>query len=771
MLQLPWNPEASLVAHTSAPLASRISIQLRASQAPISLQPKELRVLSLEAQEAAIIEDLLMVLMGLEGQYIHFAKTYNPSAEKDRLSGPVFRILPGLDPSLRDLTTGILEMATHHSALEAFIDVQGCAELGVVNHALSAAMRKLIFDYLVLIAQLETQFLSNPSFTLHVLNLHTIPARHLMYQLYSVAQAIITRGSPRDGDNDSNMEFEINNILESLQGGDLASASRNKTVCKGGSVLGLITKRLELFSGDPAARAILISLLRNASRPYMRMLNEWLHHGTIKDLYAEFLVKEQKSIKREHLSEDYTDDYWERRYTLRDTVPPQLESVQHKVLLAGKYLNVVRECGGIDISQAISNVPTTFDDPRLFDNINDAYVYANKSLLNLLLTTYALPARLHSMKHYFFLSQSDFLSHFLDLASPELRKPVDKVSTSKLQALLDLVLPAQDPFKENIKVEMNSISLIDCLTRVINISGIDDGEALLNPPDPPVESDKGPIGFTSLQFDCIVPFPASLVISRKTVWRYQALSRYLFSLRQLEQQLVANWQTMNKASSWAHKSSNKEIELCKRRVFTLRARMLVYVQQLLYFCTSEVIEPNWQGFMEKLKDGSTSAVGTVDELMQNHVDFLDTCLKECMLTNARLLRRHTKLMQTCSLFSSFTSRLSRELESNDPDLLGSTKPSSMHHQQWARFQSEKRQSLTKSTSVGIPTPQLEKMVTNLKKFELNFGRHMHILLDELNHFAATETVVLLGLCARLSDIHQGTEFRGPGSKTDDGLDT
>ncbi|KAH7356621.1 Spc98 family-domain-containing protein [Rhexocercosporidium sp. MPI-PUGE-AT-0058] len=427
-------------------------------------------------------------------------------------------------------------------------------------------------------------------------------------------------------------------------------------------------------------------------------------------------------------------------------VPPQLESVQHKVLLAGKYLNVVRECGGIDIGQAISNVPTTFDDPRLFDNINHAYVYANKSLLNLLLTTYALPARLHSMKHYFFLSQSDFLSHFLDLASPELRKPADK---------------------ENIKVEMNKINLIDCLTRVINISGIEDGEALSNPPDPPVESDKGPIGFTSLQFDCIVPFPASLVISGKTV----CFVSIPLSLRHLEQQLVANWQTLNKASSWAHKSLNKEIELCKRRAFALRARMLVYVQQLLYFCTSEVIEPNWQCFMEKLKDGSTSTVGTVDELMQTHVDFLDTCLKECMLTNARLLRRHAKLMQTCSMFSSFTSWLSRELESNDPDLLGSTKPSSMHHQQWARFQSEKSQSLIRPTSLDIPAPQLEKMVSNLNKFELNFARHMHILLDELNHFAATETVVLLGLCARLSDIHQGTEFRGPEPKTNEGLDS
>lgn len=209
----------------------------------------------------------------------------------------------------------------------------------------------------------------------------------------------------------------------------------------------------------------------------MRMLNEWLHHGTVKDdLYMEFMVKEQKSFKRERLAADYTDDYWERRYTLRDDIPPQLENVQHKVLLAGKYLNVVRECGGVDISRHIGDFPASFEDPRFLDNINNAYGYANKSLLNLLLTAFALPERLLSMKNYFFLSQSDFLSHFLDLASSELRKPVERVNMTKLQSLLDVVLPAHDPFRENIRVEMNSASLIDSLTRVINISGVKKGK-------------------------------------------------------------------------------------------------------------------------------------------------------------------------------------------------------------------------------------------------------------------------------------------------------
>ena len=105
--------------------------------------------------------------------------------------------------------------------------------------------------------------------------------------------------------------------------------------------------------------------------------------------------------------------------------------------------------------------------------------------------------------------------------------------------------------------------------------------------------------------------------------------------------------------------------------------MLCFVQQLLYFCTSEVIEPNWAAFMSRLKvsedlertsndeerpgsqkqDIATpfgasarpasaaskapligAAKRTVDELMQDHVDFLATCLKECMLTNSKLLR-------------------------------------------------------------------------------------------------------------------------------------
>ena len=217
------------------------------------------------------------MFMGYEGQYIRFAKNYNPSVEKDRLAGPGFKILPGLDPSLQDLTTIMLKMATHYAAVQSFVEVQSREEFGAVNHALCAAIRKMLHDYLVLIAQLETQFLTNPSFTLHVLNLHTLPTSHMMFQLYSLAHEILKRNSLLEEDlDDSDGEFDdIENILETLrEGGDLGPGNiPGKKICKGGCVLGLITKRLEIMSGDPAARSLLTSLLRDASRPYMMMLD------------------------------------------------------------------------------------------------------------------------------------------------------------------------------------------------------------------------------------------------------------------------------------------------------------------------------------------------------------------------------------------------------------------------------------------------------------------------------------------------------------------
>lgn len=61
--------------------------------------------------------------------------------------------------------------------------------------------------------------------------------------------------------------------------------------------------------------------------------------------------------------------------------------------------------------------------------------------------------------------------------------------------------------------------------------------------------------------------------------------------------------------------------------------MLAFVQQFTYYACSEVLEPNWNDMVAKL-----AKVCTVDEVLQIHSDFLDTCMNQCMLMNPELLK-------------------------------------------------------------------------------------------------------------------------------------
>ena len=110
--------------------------------------------------------------------------------------------------------------ATKYTALEVFVDTMGRAEFGTINHALCAAIRKILKDYLVLVAQLEHQFLNNTGFTLHQMSLHLKPTGHMMAQLYNLAQEVLKENSmlgALEEDVDQTDDFE--NVLEALREG------------------------------------------------------------------------------------------------------------------------------------------------------------------------------------------------------------------------------------------------------------------------------------------------------------------------------------------------------------------------------------------------------------------------------------------------------------------------------------------------------------------------------------------------------------------------
>lgn len=364
---------------------------------------------------------------------------------------------------------------------------------------------------------------------------------------------------------------------------------------------------------------------------------------------------------------------------------------------------------------------------RFYKSISQSYTHANEALLSLLLQKQHLIAHLRLLKHFFFLAHSSYLTHFLDLAGSELRKSARGASLVKLQSLLELAMGGEggavvhrEEEKDDsvevragavaemgkVRVTMAQSGLYEWLLKVVSVSGVigsgkEDGNANSiaddaasshaqeDRKDKDDKKDKGMLAIDALTLDYIAPFPLSLVISRKTVLRYQLLFRFLLHLRSVEMSLCTMWgehklpvwrKSVNsvtfrsaragttgtaegKAAGTRMRSHSRaaatpspapsaptpdpstphptyqttyvqtEFDRWRNRVFLLRARMLAFVQQILSFATVEVLEPNWRKLEERL-----GSVKTVDELLRDHVDFLDTCLKECMLTSSKLLR-------------------------------------------------------------------------------------------------------------------------------------
>lgn len=140
------------------------------------------------------------------------------------------------------------------------------------------------------------------------------------------------------------------------------------------------------------------------------------------------------------------------------------------------------------------------------------------------------------------------------------------------------------------------------------------------------------------------------------------------------------------------------------------------------------------------------------------------------MTYAHHVQINNKIMSTCSMFASFTYSLSRYLITGDPDLVAQVnatlapQPSTKNAKQASTQPSRPQASVShRHTAQFVYDPaRVDKMFDMLAKYEENFTRHLKILLDTLNYLAATETVVFLSLCARLSSAGEGLSgFQAP----------
>ncbi|XP_074965802.1 gamma-tubulin complex component 2 isoform X4 [Phalacrocorax aristotelis] len=600
--------------------------------------------LPLASQESMIVEDLLYVLIGVDGRYI----TAQPLIGRQNRA---FSVDPNLDLSIKELVTRILPVAASYSAVTRFIEEKSSFEYGQVNHALAAAMRTLIKEYMILITQLE-----------HLQRQGLLSLQKLWFYIQPTMRTL--------------------EILASL------ATSVDKGECMGGSTLSLLHDKTFNYTGDSQAQELCLYLTKAASVPYFEILEKWIYRGIINDPYSEFMVEEHE-LQKEKIQEDYNDKYWDQRYTVvQQQIPSFLQKMADKILSTGKYLNVVRECGRDVTCPVAKEVIYTLKERAYVEQIEKAYNYASKVLLDFLMEEKELVAHLRSIKHYFLMDQGDFFVHFMDLTEEELKKPVDDIITTRLEALLELALRMStantDPFKDDLKIDLMPHDLITQLLRVLAIETKQEKAIISADPTELTLS-----GLEAFSFDYIVKWPLSLIINRFA------------------------------------------------GAFTLRQRMLNFVQNIQYYMMFEVMEPTWHILEKNLKLASN-----IDDVLSHHTSFLDNCLKDCMLTNPELLKIFSKLMSVCVMFTNCMQRFTQSMKlDNELDRL----------------------TLEHGTMLGPPTEEeraeetAKKKLTNkllaehadnlhltsgfeatINKFDSNFSTHLLDLLDKLSIYSTND---------------------------------
>ncbi|XP_078583953.1 gamma-tubulin complex component 2-like [Branchiostoma floridae x Branchiostoma japonicum] len=647
---------------------------------PSAEHPVALGTLPMSLQEQAVVEDLLFTMMGVDGKYIQ-ARAVN-----DKHGHRSFNVDPSLDVSMKELVNRVLPVCSHYSSVCRFMEEKSMPDYGQVNHALCAAMRNLAKEYLILVAQLEHQSRQG-QLSLQKFWFYVQPCKRTLEILAAIAETV------------------------------------NKGDCRGGAVLSLLHERTASLVGDSKAQDLCLYLTQAACVPYFEILERWIYKGIIVDPYAEFIVEEHESVIKEKIEKDYNDAYWEQRYTIcRERIPVFLEKVADKILSTGKYLNVIRQCGRDVKCPAAEEIVYTLKERRYVEQIERAYNYASRVLLDLLMEEKELMARLRSIKHYFLLDQGDLVVQFMDMAEDELKKDMEDIIPTRLESLLELALRTSvanaDPYKDDLKVELLNYDLITQLFRILSIETKQ--EKALQAIDP---TEIHISGLEAFAFDYEVKWPLSLIINRKALTRYQMLFRHLFYAKHVERQLCNMW-----LNSKTAKQYNLQSPRWYAAAFALRHRMLHFVQNYGYYMMFEVLEPNWHILEQNLK-----SVSNVDDVLHHHMDFLDKCLKDCMLTNTELLKIVSKLMVVCITFCNCIQRLTQTFLADEE--LQLTAPPGKGKLTDADIRKNKAKVVSEHVDELVSSDSFEDTITN---FDRNFSSLLLSLLDRLSHFSSSD---------------------------------
>jgi len=601
-----------------------------------------------QLQELAIMNDLLYGFMGLDGKYVRAVMT--PQLNAPPGAGPclTFAVQPGLEPCLQELVERVVPLCEYVAVLQRFVETRSAPTCGLVSHAVAAAVRGLLQDWWLMVTQLE-----------HQLRLGRLTLQALVFHCQG---PLATLGL-------------LANLAAHAASARLTSAG----------LLNLLHTKASALAGDRVGRALLHKILHAAAVPYFRMLERWLCEGVLEDPHGEFMVREDKAVTKDALTEDKRSAYWYTRYTLRPApsaaatgtttapasregspargaedpeqqegeqgapldVPVFLQGCATMILTTGKYLNAMRECGRPMTVKLPAGQSLAYDPANAFlQAVHSAHASASAALLQLLLADRGLLGWLRSLKHWFLLDAGDVVVGLAEVMREELGKAARDVSRPRLQSLLELAVRTSsvgaDAHADDLAVELDPRSLLE-LARAAGVAPhVNTASTANTPAGTPGQAglrlggrsraEELP-GWEVVLLSYRVAWPLTLVVPPKALAQYQLIFRYLWGMKRAERELSSTWHRMQAARNAAR--SGRE---ALKHAYALCYRQLWLAKELVRYGCVDVLEPAWRAMEEGVR-----RAGDVDAVIRCHEEFQARAMDGLLLSRPPLLRALTAL--------------------------------------------------------------------------------------------------------------------------------
>lgn len=251
-----------------------------------------------------MITELLSCLLGQSSRFIKCS--VEPTGNVINLHRLNFHVAQDVTISLRHLAGQLLSIGSHYALIDEFVHLDHhnlpdyrCSQTLL---AFAEALQKNLNEYVMTVVELEAQ-----SACLTIQKMQYILCRP-QHAMESLAKTVL---------------FVCKNGLKAAQ------------------ILSYLTDQITALTGDEMLQQMHTVLAEQTAVPFMEMIDMWMRKGVILDPLGEFMLEEKVLPSRE-------DDtcLLLNAYALRfDRLPNFLKNESEMILLTGKYLNMIRQCG------------------------------------------------------------------------------------------------------------------------------------------------------------------------------------------------------------------------------------------------------------------------------------------------------------------------------------------------------------------------------------------------------------------------------------------